>query len=83
MAKSHFEEMKSIDDNIRRKILEMNDGRPPDNFIEDAQGGGLDAELLANESPTEEQAMISALDRDLALLKPDADVLEDDKLRYD
>jgi ubiquinone/menaquinone biosynthesis C-methylase UbiE len=78
-----FMDMKSIDDNIRQAILEMNDGRPPDNFIEDAQGGGLDAELLAKESPEEERAMIMALDQDLARLSPGADVLEDGVLRFD
>jgi hypothetical protein len=84
MSRSRFEEMKSIDANIKRAMLAENGGRPPDNFIEDAQGGGLEAELIANESPTEEQELVSALDRELLRLNPDAvDVLEGGTLRND
>ena len=69
MRERRFEDMYSIDREIREAMLE-DIGRTPDNFIEDGQGGGLDADLLAQESPTEEQALIDDLDRSLITLDP-------------
>jgi hypothetical protein len=84
MREKKFEDMVSIDARIRQAILDDNKGRSPDNFIESAEGGGLDADLLAGESPTEEQALIRALDERLAAIDPHAHAFDEDgKLRYD
>jgi hypothetical protein len=80
MREKRFEDMYSIDDAIREAFLEDN-GRPPDNIIEDGQGGGLDADQLARESPTEEQAFITDLDKSIRELDPG--LFADGELRHD
>jgi hypothetical protein len=81
MRERRFEDMYSIDKDIRQAMVE-DIGRSPDNFIEDGQGGGLDADLLAQESPTEEQALIDDLDRTLRTLDPTL-LMEGEDLRHD
>lgn len=85
MPKGRFEDMQSVDEKIRQAMLDNNDGQPPDNFIEDAQGGGIDAEHLADQSPEKEDAMRRALDGALMKLRPDVEgvLLEDGSLRSD
>ncbi len=73
--------MKSIDEPIRQAILEDNNGRPPDDFVESAEGGGLDADMLAKESPADELALSQYLRDELVEINPD--VLENGELRYD
>lgn len=84
MREKRFEDMVSIDAEIRQAMLDDNNGRPPDYFIESAEGGGVDAELLAGESPTEEQALIRELDKRVAAIDPKVEIFDDEgRLRYD
>jgi hypothetical protein len=81
MNKEQFNAMQSIDDGIREAMLEANGGRPPDDFIEDAQGGGVSSDVLARQDPAADQVLIKALDRELAEMG--ADITEDGQVRYD
>jgi len=83
MRVKNFEEMKSIDDEIKQAMRDANGGRPPDNFIEDVQGGGVDAALVAAESPSEEQALVDGLKEQLTKRHPGAKIQEEGSLRYD
>ena len=73
--------MRSIDDDIRQAMLDANGGSPPDDFIEDAQGGGLDSDVLARQDPEANQALIDALDRELTEMG--AGEMPNTQLRHD
>jgi hypothetical protein len=81
VKKEQFEQLQSIDDDLRKAVLEANGGRPPDNFIEDAQGGGVDSELLARRDPEADELLIEALDDELEKLG--ADRPKHGHVRYD
>lgn len=80
MRRKPFGEMKSIDDGLRQAFLEHH-GRPPDNFVESAEGGAVDGKRVAKESPTEEMRLVESLEDRLRELKP-GDITKDDKFKY-
>jgi hypothetical protein len=86
MRYARFEDMKSIDDSIKKAMLDDNNGKPPDYFIEDSQGGGVtDPELLGTYNAVEEQVVIDALDKRLIAMGAEigVEIAKDGELLYD
>lgn len=82
MPEKRFEDVRGLDPLIRDAIIEDLDGDEPDNFIESAEGGSVNIEDQAKETPEQREAMSKALNQRLRGVSPEAWDEERQDLRW-
>jgi hypothetical protein len=81
MPEKRFRDIQGDDPRLQERYLADHDQQPPDNFIESAEGGGVNTNELAEETDTEEFKTILDLETHMRKLKPG--ILKDDEpFRY-
>jgi hypothetical protein len=82
MHEKRLKDSKSFDSRLIQAYLDEHNGQLPDNFVESAEGGGVDSELWSLITPEQRQAVRDGLDKRLADLNPNV-LDENGNLRYD
>jgi hypothetical protein len=81
MPEKRFQDIQGDDPRLRERYLADHQQQPPDNFIESAEGGGIDSAEVERQTGTEEFDSIQKLEDRIRRLRPD-EFKEGEDFRY-